>query len=445
MDESALRELLDRATESEPPIGPVACNAIRAGLRLRRRRRAAGAGAFSAVAVVLAGTLPAVTGAVLSPATPRHRHTGETAYVVVAGRASLKNAQHPTPSSVVPVHVATGRPGRPIALPGGTSTAIGGSVAVAAPRGMVYVLNSQSVSPVSTVTDTARRPISLSRDLNPFDVAITPDGKTIYAGGAGGLVPIDTGTDTALRGIKDAATLKIAITPDGATAYVVNWGVAGPGVVTPVRTAGNTAGKRIRLRLPANGGGFADSIAITPDGKTVYVVDGVQEGKPYANSVSPISTATNIAGNAIRLKASGLADGIVIAPDGRTAYVLSSRAVTPINIATSTAGTPISLPASAGYASVMTMTPDGRTIYVLTPRAAVPVSTATGSAGAPIVIKGGVALGYVIATSPDGGTVYVGGYDGLIPISTATNTAGAPIRLPGSAAKGTVVGIVFTR
>ena len=61
MDEPSLHDLLERATVPEPPIGPIAQNALHAGLTLRRRRRgnyAAGAAAaiIVACAVVLAAT-----------------------------------------------------------------------------------------------------------------------------------------------------------------------------------------------------------------------------------------------------------------------------------------------------------------------------------------------------------------------------------------------------
>lgn len=444
MDESTIRALLDRATESEPPIGPVARNALRAGRQLRRRRRMAGTAALSGVAVVLAGGLPALTGAIRPPAPPAHQGTGETAYVVVAGSPS--DPGHPSLSSVVPVGVGTNKPGRPIGVAGGTYYVLGATTAVTAPdQKSVYVLNQDSVSRVSTATNTAGKPVSISQSVDPLDIGITPNGKTVYAAGSGGLVPIRTATNTALRPIRAGDALNIAITPDGETLYVVHHLGTRPATVTPILTATNTAGRPIRLRLPATSPGSPDSIAITPDGATAYVVDSVQEENVNSSYVSPVSTSTNVAGKPIKLTAPGFADGIVITADGRTGYVLSSREVTPINIATNTAGPAISLPASAGAGKVLTITPDGKTVYVLTPRAVVPVSTATNTAAAPIAIRGGVGPGYVIAVSPDGRTAYVGGAAGLIPISTVTDTAGPPIRLPGTAARGTVIGIAFAR
>ena len=54
--------------------------------------------------------------------------------------------------------------------------------------------------------------------------------------------------------------------------------------MTPISTITNMPGKRIRV---AKG---TTAIAITPDGKTVYVADW------RADTVTPITTATNTAG-----------------------------------------------------------------------------------------------------------------------------------------------------
>src|SRR5450631_3204224 len=70
------------------------------------------------------------------------------------------------------------------------------------------------------------------------------------------------------------------------TAYVISGGSGVPGTVTPIRTATNTAGPPITV------GNQPFDIAITSNGKTVYVTGGT-------NSVTPILTATNTAGPAI--------------------------------------------------------------------------------------------------------------------------------------------------
>ena len=90
------------------------------------------------------------------------------------------------------------------------------------------------------------------------------------------------------------------------TAYVANLGSR---TVIPIR--GTTAGS------PIFTGHFAWAIAITPNGKTVYVVDN------HTGTVTPIRTATNTAGPPI---ATGYAPyAVAITPDGKTAYVANSR------------------------------------------------------------------------------------------------------------------------
>lgn len=72
MDETTLRRLLDGALAGEPPLGPVAGNALRAGLRARRRRVLGAAGSL-AVAAALAVAIPVVAGALgAAPASRQH-------------------------------------------------------------------------------------------------------------------------------------------------------------------------------------------------------------------------------------------------------------------------------------------------------------------------------------------------------------------------------------
>jgi hypothetical protein len=62
MDETSLRRLLDSALVGRPPMGPVAHNALRAGLKLRRRRRIQGAAGGAAAIAIIAVTIPATIG-----------------------------------------------------------------------------------------------------------------------------------------------------------------------------------------------------------------------------------------------------------------------------------------------------------------------------------------------------------------------------------------------
>src|SRR4029077_19326730 len=115
--------------------------------------------------------------------------------------------------------------------------------------------------------------------------------------------------------------------PNGQTAYVTNYE---SNTVTPITTATNTAGKPIKV------GSRPSGIAITPDGKTAYVVDGVDH--PGWGTVTPITTATNTAGKLIRV--GGSPQTIAMTPDGKTAYVIGGTTTNPTTKRTHHPGTP---------------------------------------------------------------------------------------------------------
>ena len=212
MDEAVLREMLERAAAVEPPIGPIARNAVRAGIQRRRRRRVAGAAAILAVAAAVVLTVPAVTG-IRSIPVPATGTIPATVWVANTGGQEW----------VTPISTTTNQAGRPIGL----GRSIGGVAEAATPNGkMVYVvtLSTNRVTPISTATNTAGKPIKVGKE--PDAIAITPDGRTAY--------------------------------------------VASSGTVTPIATATNTASQPVTIN-PVAGYNVAASPAITPDGKTIYV------------------------------------------------------------------------------------------------------------------------------------------------------------------------------
>jgi DNA-binding beta-propeller fold protein YncE len=437
VDETSLRVQLDRALSSEPPLGNLVGNSLRAGRKLRRRRRA-GAVALSAAAVAVvvsvASTLTSSAGDKVTKA--------ERAPVAAPPASVLTAYVAAGTDTVVPITLATNTVGTPIKLP---VEPIGGLVttSAAATRNgrTVYEVGQATgagqdatVTPIDTATNTTGPTITL-HNVNPLDIAIDPNGKTAYVSGDGGVFPITIATNAASNPISiPYRCWAMAFTPDGQTLYVLNpLGGADRDftpTVTPIRTTTNTKLAPIRLPLSEKTSGYLFDIVITPNGKTAYVVDGVQDGKPYANSVIPIDLATNTALAPIPIEASGLASGLVMTPDGRTAYVLSSRAVTPIDTATNQAKPAIPLPASAGYAYSIAMTPNGKTIYVLTPRGVIPIRTASRTV-LPMIGVPGLLNFTNLAITPDGSTVYVGAATGVVPISTATNTVGSLINLGG--------------
>ena len=132
----------------------------------------------------------------------------------------------------------------------------------------VYVTNvgSDTVTPIATATNTAGPPIPVGSD--PYNIAITPDGKTVYVvnSGSGTVIPIATATNTAGPPITTGGyPYAIAITPGTATqrpaftsgsATVAAFGAAFTFTVT---TTGDPAPRITRTgRLPS-GVRFADN------------------------------------------------------------------------------------------------------------------------------------------------------------------------------------------
>src|SRR5262249_60558520 len=103
--------------------------------------------------------------------------------------------------------------------------------------------------PISTATNTPGKPIHI-RSMS--GVAITPDGKTIYAGTGDTAIPISTATNKPGRPIHFRGRVStIAVNPDGKTAYVeVDPRSRGPApVLVPVSTATNKPGKPISVGI----------------------------------------------------------------------------------------------------------------------------------------------------------------------------------------------------
>ena len=302
---------------------------------------------------------------------------------------------------------------------------------------------SGTVTPILTATNTALAPIRIGKgpdaEQNSCAIAFLPDGKTAYvltntlAGGPGTVTPIRTATNTALAPITVGQDPRaFAITPDGKTIYVTNYQ---SGTVTPIRTATNTA------LAPITVGRYPWPIAITPDGSTAYVLNN------GPGTVTPIRTATNTALAPIKVPEGSFS--MTITPDGTTVYVLDLGSsqdkegmVIPIRTATNTALRPIPIGPAWPFVITIAITPDSKTAYVTNAHTdtVTPIRTATNTALAPINV-GESPL--AIAITRDGKTAYVVFGSGpsrpgiVIPIQTATNQALRPIQvgyLPGTIA-----------
>ena len=446
--EDRLRELLRDPRWSLPAWRDPEQRVRRAARR--QRLRVTGMAAGVAAAAVIAVAIPVGIGASGHPPRPAGRHqppAGPAVYVAYA----IAHGMTATFPAVIPISTATNRAGKPINV--GDGPFLVGQLAITPDGRTVYAVKGGTVIPISTATNRPGKPIYVGRPRRGFNaafIAITPDGKTAYvandisrSGGLSGtsvVIPISTATNTPgqpihLPGDGGLGPDEIAITPDGKTAYVVSDNQ--PGTITPISTATNTPGQPISV-----GGVHPFRIAVTPDGKTAYVLSSTKGifSKNSRAEVTPVSTATNTPGKAISLPALGGYGFIAITPDGKTAYVttMNPRTVIPISTATNTAGKPIKI--SDGpvnpIGSEIAITPDGKTAYALSgANTVIPISTATNTPGPPILFASDCRYQLIaspelsIAITPDGKTAYVACEGSVVQISTATNTPGKPIRI----------------
>jgi DNA-binding beta-propeller fold protein YncE len=352
-------------------------------------------------------------------------------FVLIGSRGHSHGLVEVAPSTQAPTLSPTTGLTR-LTLPGAVTAYLStlGPIAVTPDGGTAYVGGSHDgvVTPIDLRTGTALRPITVG-GFPVAAIAITPNGKTAYAvegGIADTVVPIDLATGAVgppihvagPRGLGSA----IAITPNGQTAYVsslsededrsISEGSATtteilPSFVVPIDLVANTAQRPIALeRLPGGGHtvrfqapscqnkcGFNETIggiAITPDGRTVYVSDAT----PQSSGVFPIDVRTGQVGPMIR--DGGAAGPIAITPDGRTAYVDGLGTVTPIDLASNTSSPAILVPPVAPF-STMAITHDGHTLVGVEYQTIVLIDLSSGKTDTPIPNPSG---GFYLAVAP---------------------------------------------
>jgi DNA-binding beta-propeller fold protein YncE len=430
MDETTLHGLLTDALADEPPIGPVAQHALRQGLRIRRQRRIlAASGTGAALAAVGLSVTVALPAAGPPPAALGPGPTAHTLW-----------ATNDHAGSIMPI-TKDGQLGSPIQIGHDMSPV------VFSPDGKTLGVISYADDHLVTVDVAAgtvtQRFQRFPAKTYPGSIAISPDDKTAYVALTFGdkVLSFDLASGTEGTPITVSDQIRtIAITPDGRTMYVLGGGSIAStgkdaqGSVTPVTLATGQAGQPIPV------GDHPITMGMSADGKRLLIANS-ESGSVNDGSVTVIDTTTNTAGKPLATGQVSPA-GFAFAPDGQTAYVVNADAGTlvPIDLATQTMGKPITVGVvkePGGPPAVplsVAITPDGKTAYVLTPSndpkddsMVTPVDIAAGTVGKQIPVSG---MAESIVVSPDGQTVYVGGYrpGQLTPISTSTNQVGSIVQ-----------------
>lgn len=259
-------------------------------------------------------------------------------FVYVANTKSDEISQYSATSSVfgaltplAPATVPTGPFAYGIAVnPEGTSV----YTADVGPSGAPASTVSQfTINPISGQL-TPKSPATVTAGRGPVEIAVTPNGKSAYVVGQTGISQFNVNPTTGALTRKVPGVLAagrnpepIAIAPNGKYAYVANC----PGCETKRRGShsappsatireyriNQTTGALTPIGSVATGTG-ANGIAITPNGRSLYVAVGPiwqYSINPTSGKLTPKSPAT--------IPIPGTAHELQIAPDGRNLYVVT--------------------------------------------------------------------------------------------------------------------------
>lgn len=288
-----------------------------------------------------------------------------------------------------------------------------------------------TVTPINTSTNIPSDTIAVGSF--PSRATISPNAKTVYVMNSGlsfqGIPGSITVIDRKTNKVKTTIALgdfypgDIAITPDGKKIYVVGVSGSGARLLLPISTATNVVGDTIDL-----GVFIYFRFAITPDGKMALLLNA------GLDRVLPVNLVNGTLGSIISFGSLYSLTDIAITPNGQSAYITTSGlAIYQLNIPTLTIGTPININFAPDQIAI---TPDGKTIYVTCPNGGntIVLSIDIATQLVTAVINTAPRQPFAIAITPDSGTAYVTTSGGAtLPISLATRTVGDPIPVVGDA------------
>jgi YVTN family beta-propeller protein len=228
-------------------------------------------------------------------------------------------------------------------------------IAVTPNGSKAYVTNSASndVSVINTSSHTVIATIPVG--ISPAGLAVSPDGAKVYVAVPGAIWIIDTTTDTvattfAVVGGLPGSPFEPAFTPDG----------------TQVWMSGSCINCIVIFSYPGNtfigtvGGviGNAERIRFLPDGSAAFVSNGCGS----CGNLQKISTSTN-AVVANYSFGGGIGNSLAIAPDGSTVYAGTQAGNQVLRFDPASVSVTGSLP-TGDPPEGLAITPDGSTLYV---------------------------------------------------------------------------------
>jgi len=279
----------------------------------------------------------------------------------------------------------------------------------------VALAGGSSVAEVSVATDTIVAD-SISADTAE-GVAVTPDGSQLFVAQTGqySVVAVDLATGAKTNIEVGAYPQDVAVSPDGTTVYAtLTGGDTGPGGSSQVAVI-STASDKVTGDITVGAG--PHQVAFSPDGRRAYVT--TEQG------ITVIDTATQSV--VARIAITSGAQGLAVNQDGSAVYV-TSPATGKLTVVSSASDHIVAQAAAGAEPYSVAITPDGKTVYVAdTNSDSVEAISASSLKSVATIGVGG--LPGVVAVVPDGSQVWVGNiYTGNISvINLASNTLAGTI------------------
>lgn len=233
-------------------------------------------------------------------------------------------------------------------------------VAISLNGAMVYVANvyDGNVSVIDTITNTVTSNVSVGNV--PIGITITPDGKKLYVASLYDHVSvIDTATNNIIATVPVAPNCYphgIAVTPDGTKVYVANTNTNN---ITVINTTTNN------IAATVNGGmGLPLGFAVAPNKTTIYVACNLGRNVVAINT---ITDTVDWSATSTMIPDEYYPNGIAITPDGKKLYVTASNATEygAVYVIDTINNTFIATVPVGSIPQGVSVTPDGTKVYVV--------------------------------------------------------------------------------